>query len=63
MKSTKRPWKIIEYTNFNGFFIESEGDPLFGCIAERWENLADDSRRPAMVEKISCGLYPRTIRG
>lgn len=46
--ATKRPWKIREYTNFNGFVIESESDPLFGCITERWENLAIDSRRESM---------------
>ena len=48
MEATKRPWKITEYTNYRGFAIESESDPAFGCIAERWENMADNSRRAAM---------------
>ena len=44
MEHTPIPWIIRRYTNYAGFSISSETEPLFGCIAERWEDL-DDSKR------------------
>jgi len=45
-KHTPGPWKITRYTNYSGFSIESESDPGYGCIAERWENI-DNVKRNA----------------
>ena len=44
MKHTPTPWKIQRYTNYEGFSISSETEPLFGCIAERWENIDKPER-------------------
>jgi hypothetical protein len=47
-KHTPGPWKIVRYTNYEGFSIQSETDPVYGCIAERWEDTGRDKAREAV---------------
>ena len=49
MKHTPGPWRINQYTNYEGFSVSSETDPEFGCIAERWENINNESRNESRL--------------
>ena len=44
-KHTPLPWALTEYTNYDGFSVQT---PDFGCIAERWEEGATEARRLEM---------------